>query len=32
MERFQQFDANGIIVHPYKLIITVHDFYTLGNP
>ena len=29
MEHSQQFDANGIIVHPYKLLIIVHDCYTL---
>ena len=28
----QQFDANGIIVHPYKLLIILHDCYTLTKP
>ena len=29
MEHLQHFDANGIIVHPCKLLITVHGCYTL---
>ena len=29
LEHLQQFDVNGIIVHPYKLLIILHDFYTL---
>ena len=32
LENFQQFDANGIIVHPCKLLIIVHDYYTLRKP
>ena len=29
LEHFQHSDANGIIVHPSKLLIIVHDRYTL---
>ena len=29
LETLQHSDANGIIVHPSKLLIIVHDFYTL---
>ena len=32
MEHLQHFDANGIIVQPYKLLIIAHDFYTLRKP
>ena len=32
LEYLQQFDANGIIVHPCKLLIIVHDCYTLRKP
>ena len=31
-EHLQHFDANGIIVHPCKLLIIVHDCYTLRKP
>ena len=31
-EHLQHADANGIIVHPSKLWIIVHDFYTLRKP
>ena len=31
-KRLQHSDANGIIVHPCKLLIIVHDFYTLSKP
>ena len=29
LEHLQHSDANEIIVHPSKLLIIVHDFYTL---
>ena len=29
LEHLQHADANGIIVHPSKWLIIVHDFYTL---
>ena len=32
LEHLQHFDGNGIIVNPYKLLIIVHDCYTLGKP
>ena len=32
LEHLQHFDANGIIVHPCKLLIIVHDCYTLRKP
>ena len=32
LEYFQQFEANGIIIYPCKLLIIVHDCYTLRKP
>ena len=32
LEHLQHFDPNGIIVHPYKLLIFVHYCYTLRKP
>ena len=32
LEYLQHFDANGIIVQPYKLLIIVHDCYTFRKP
>ena len=32
LEHLQQFDANGIIVHPCKLLIIIHGCYTLRRP
>ena len=32
LEHLQQFEANGIIVHPCKLLIIVHGCYTIRRP
>ena len=32
LEHLQHFDGNGIIGHPCKLLIIVHDCYTLRKP
>ena len=32
LQHLQQFDANGIIVYPYKVLIIVHNYYTLRKP
>ena len=32
LKHLQQFDANDTIVHPYNLLIIVHDCYILRKP
>ena len=32
VEYLQHLDENGIVVHPYKVLIIIHDSYTLRKP